>query len=185
MSQSLASGLPNGLEQLSLNESGAMGILEHLQKDELQSLLDDDNKLEQLIQDSEVVSQIEQAKQTLVISNKSLAEYNLSKEEKLIQNRNLLAETYGQMEELLKRVQRKKFQLESHGNSTSSLDTLLALLETEAAKTEESSEALSEQLLSNELDVRQFIDSYLTTRAHMYQQKVKADKLFEIMYQQM
>lgn len=55
MSQSLASGLPNGLEQLSLNESGAMGILEHLQKDELQSLLDDDNKLEQLIQDSEVV----------------------------------------------------------------------------------------------------------------------------------
>lgn len=29
---------------------------------------------------------------------------------------------------------------ESHGNPTSSLDTLLALLETEAAKTEESSE---------------------------------------------
>jgi len=56
MNESLTSGpLLNGTEQLSLDEGGAIGILEHLQKDELQSLLDDDNKLEQLIQDSEVV----------------------------------------------------------------------------------------------------------------------------------
>lgn len=43
-------------DQLAFNEQIAISILQHLQKDELQSLLDDDNKLEQLIQDLEVVS---------------------------------------------------------------------------------------------------------------------------------
>lgn len=50
-------------------------------------------------------------KETLIVSNKSVAEYNLSQEEKLLQNRNLLAETYGYVEGLLQQVKEKKFQL--------------------------------------------------------------------------
>jgi hypothetical protein len=38
-----------------LNEEAALGILNHLNKDELQKLLDDDNKLEELIYDEHQV----------------------------------------------------------------------------------------------------------------------------------
>lgn len=170
-------------DQPAFNEQIAISILQHLQKDELQSLLDDDNKLEQLILDLEVIKLMKHEKETLIVSNKSVAEYNLSQAEKLLQNRNLLAETYGHVESLLQQVKEKRFQLESHGNQTS-LDTLLALLETEAAKTEEKSEELSENLLCSKLAVGEFVDDYLATRKLMYEQKVKADKLFEITYSQ-
>lgn len=175
--------LPNGIGQLQSDEKAATAILHHLQKNELQSLLDDDSKLEQLVQDSEMVKHLRQSKQTLLVSNKSLAEYNLSKEENLIFGRNTLAQTYSQAEDLHKKVKESKLQMGCHGNSTS-LDILLALLETEAAKTEEQSENLSEQLLTSKIDIGNFTDTYMTMRTQMYQRKVKADKLLEMMHQQ-
>ena len=39
-----------------LNEEASLGILKHLNKDELQKLLDDENKLEELIYDDQQVS---------------------------------------------------------------------------------------------------------------------------------
>lgn len=64
---------------------------------------------------------------------------------------NLLEVKYYSLYHVVKRLHVKLFltiiDTESHGNPTSSLDTLLALLETEAAKTEESSEVTTLQKL--------------------------------------
>lgn len=57
------------------------------------------------------VKKLEQEKDTLLASNKSIAEYNLTLEPRLIQSRQQLAETYEQAVQIQKGFERNKLKL--------------------------------------------------------------------------
>merc|ERR1712241_1469636 len=79
-----------------LDETAALGILQHLDASELQRLLDDDTKLQDLVTDLEQVKNLSREKETLITSNKSLADYSLSREPRLTAGKGQLAEVYEQ-----------------------------------------------------------------------------------------
>lgn len=160
-----------------------LSFLKQLNSQELQALMDDNERLNRLVDDLELVKTGQQEKETLFASNKSVAEYNLGLEPRLIQSRQLLAETYEQAVKIQKDFDHNKLKLDSC-ISTTSLDTTLAILQMEAAKSEEESEKLAEDFLSQQTDVEKFLNEYTTLRSTAHLRKVKVEKLEEIVRQQ-
>lgn len=161
----------------------ALSFLKQLNSQELQSLMDDNDRLNRLVDDLEMVKKLEQEKDTLLASNKSIAEYNLTLEPRLIQSRQQLAETYEQAVQIQKGFERNKLKLDSCTSNTS-LDTTLALLQMEAAKAEEESEKVAEAFLSHTADVDKFLNDYTELRKTAHLRKVKTEKLEEIVKEQ-
>lgn len=144
--------------------------------------MDDTERLNRLVDDLELVKSGEHEKETLLASNKSIAEYNLGLEPRLIQSRHQLAETYEQAVKIQKDFDGDKLKLDSLV-STTSLDTTLALLQMEAAKSEEESEKVAENFLSRLTDVEKFLNEYVTLRTTAHLRKVKVEKLEEVVKQ--
>lgn len=161
----------------------ALAFLKQLNSQELQSLMDDNERLNKLVDDLELVKNGQHEKETLLASNKSIAEYNLSLEPRLIQSRDLLAETYEQAIKIQKDFDHNRLKLDSC-ISTTSLDTTVALLQMEAAKSEEESEKAAEGFLSQLTDLEKFLGEYVTLRTKAHLRKVKVEKLEEIVKQQ-
>lgn len=157
----------------------ALSFLKQLNSQELQSLMDDNDRLNKLVDDLEMVKKLEQEKDTLLASNKSIAEYNLTLEPRLIQSRQQLAETYEQAVQIQKGFESNKLKLDSCTSNTS-LDTTLALLQMEAAKAEEESDKIAEAFLGQTGDVEKFLNEYTALRTTAHTRKVKAEKLEEI-----
>lgn len=154
-----------------------------MNSEELKSLMDDNERLNKLVHDLELVKNGEQEKETLLASNKSIAEYNLGLEPRLIQSRHQLAETYEQAVKIQKDFDRDKLKLDSFV-STTSLDTTFALLQLESAKAEDESEKVAESFLSRLTDVGKFLDEYVSLRTTAHLRKVKVEKLEEIVKHQ-
>lgn len=163
-----------------LNEEASLGILKHLNKDELQKLLDDENKLEELIYDDPQVKQLDITKENVMTSNKSIAEYNLSQEPKLASAKQELANAY----EVFVKVQKKYEELKQKydvRSSQYSLDTLCALLQAEAATSDEESEKIAEDFLDGCMEVDAFLEKFISKRTEAHQRKVKSEKLVELL----
>lgn len=161
----------------------ALSFLKHLNIQELQSLMDDNERLNKLVDDLEIVKNQEQEKDTLIASNKSLAEYNLSLEPRLLQLKEQLGETYEQAVKAQKDYEQDKLRFDSCATNTS-LDTTLALLQMEAAKVDEESEQAAEHFLSQPTDTEPFLSDYTSLRTKTHLRKVKVEKLEEILREQ-
>ena len=114
----------------------------------------------------------------LIASNKSLAEYNLSREPAYRSARQELIESHKAASELRKEVERKRDQLNEISRQTS-LDTTLALLQTAAAEAEEDSDKIASQLLSGEISVDSFLSQFLAKRKTSHLRRIKTEKLME------
>jgi ESCRT-I complex subunit VPS37 len=122
----------NSHPSTSYDEGAALGLLQHLNKDELQNLLDDEDRLLEIIQSLPQVSNraltyqirvsigtmnfgqvknISSDKETLIASNKSVAEYNLQREPQLLQSRQQLASLYDRAVALQKEYESYKQKL--------------------------------------------------------------------------
>jgi ESCRT-I complex subunit VPS37 len=157
----------------------ALSFLKQLNAKELQDLMDDTDGLNKMVDELEIVKTQEMEKETHLASNKSIAEYNLSREPRLIQQRQQLAETYDQAIQIQKDVEKNKLKLDSCSSGTS-LDTTFALLQTEAAKSEEESEVCAETFLSQRSDVEEFLQKYIALRTKAHLRKVKVEKMSEL-----
>jgi len=157
----------------------ALSFLKQLNTKELQDLMDDTDRLNKMVDELEIVKTQEMEKETQLASNKSIAEYNLSREPRLIQQRQQLAETYDQAVKIQKEFEKNKLKLDSCSNSNS-LDTTFVLLQTEAAKSEEESEVCAESFLSERSDVEEFLQKYIALRSKAHLRKVKVDKMSEL-----
>ncbi|XP_063218256.1 vacuolar protein sorting-associated protein 37B [Bacillus rossius redtenbacheri] len=158
----------------------AMGLLSHLNVDELKEMLNDDAKFDEMMKDVKQFKELETEKEMLMASNRSLAEFNLSREPRLSSGKQRLQELGARGEELCASVEAKLQALRSHsGNLT--LDTSLALLQTAAAESEEESEALFEKFAEGEADVDGFLEQFLPRRKMMHARRVKAEKMQELM----
>ncbi|KAI7793635.1 VPS37B subunit of ESCRT-I b [Triplophysa rosa] len=142
---------------------------------ELNELLDDDNKLYQMICEMDEMSEMQQNKELTIASNRSLAEQNLSLQPDLDHQKVHLTKLYCSLQEL-----HESYQLRKSTMGSSSLDTLLALLQTEGAKIEEETENMADSFLDGSLTLDSFIDDYQSKRKLAHLRRVKIDKLREM-----
>lgn len=63
-------------------------------------------------------------------------------------------------------------------------ETVLALLQTGAAESEESSDKSVAKLLAKESTIDEFLDEYVSTRKTMHLRKLKSEKMVELIQQQ-
>lgn len=172
--------MPYYMHELNPDYNPATGMLHHMTTDELKKLLNDDDRLEGMIKDLQQVKNYESDRETVLASNKSLAEYNLSQEPVLEQLKVQLRRQFDELKSYKKRVEAKKKTLDELTNEMS-LDTTLALLQTAAAEAEEESEVISESFLSGEIGVDAFLETYLSKKKLSHLRRVKVEKMVELL----
>ncbi|XP_018336127.1 vacuolar protein sorting-associated protein 37B [Agrilus planipennis] len=160
----------------------AISLISHLSNDELDEIMNNEEKLENLLKDlnQNYIKEIEAEKETLLASNNSLAEYNLGKEPLLTENREKIHQLSQEGAELSKSV-KDKLQTVQDKNGDMSLETALALLQTAASEIEEESEKLAQKFLNNETDLEEYLDTFMIKRKLMHLRLVKAEKLAKIL----
>ncbi|XP_020707243.1 vacuolar protein sorting-associated protein 37B [Athalia rosae] len=158
----------------------ALGLLSHLNNDELKELLHDDAKFEEIVKDVKQFKDQDNEKEILLASNRSMAEFNLSNKPKLEEGKQAIKELSEKGSQLCASVTEKLNQLKEQ-SGTMSIDTALALLQTSAAEMEEESEKIKENFLNEEMEVDEFLEQFLSRRKIMHLRKVKVDKMKELM----
>lgn len=158
----------------------AVGIVSHLNSDELKEMLNDETKFEELMKDIKQFKDLETEKEMIMASNRSLAEFNLAKEPQLEEGKQRLQELSTKGEALCQSVESKIAELRSK-TADLSLDTTLALLQTSAAESEEESEAIAEKFLEGDLEIEGFLEQFSVRRRLMHLRRVKADKMSELL----
>ncbi|KMQ93146.1 vacuolar protein sorting-associated protein 37b-like protein [Lasius niger] len=157
----------------------ALGLLSHLDNDELKELLNNDGKFEDIVKDIKQFKNLETEKEVLMASNRSLAEFNLSKQPELEEGKQILKELSEQANLLCASVRNKLDEMRDK-SGTMTVDTALDLLQAAAAEIEEESEGVAEKFLAGDIEVDEFLDQFLSRRKFMHLRKVKVDKLREI-----
>ncbi|XP_025090563.1 vacuolar protein sorting-associated protein 37B-like isoform X2 [Pomacea canaliculata] len=173
-----SSGGPSPMQQI--DETAAVALLQHLSKTELQNLLNDDSKLTDIINDLSQVRSLQSDHDDLVARNKSLAEYNLSQQPRLDSLKTEVATLYERANKLKTELGEEKCKLDSFAGSQK-LETMHALLQTEAAKSEEESELFVESFYNKSLSVEDFLAQFLPERTKAHLRRVKAEKMGELL----
>ncbi|XP_072521274.1 VPS37B subunit of ESCRT-I a [Salminus brasiliensis] len=146
---------------------------------ELSELLEDDDKLNRIVEDVEEVKEVQQSKEMTLAGNRSLAEQNLELQPRLDHQKNELTKRYRSLQDMFEAYQLRKSTLD-HKSGSSSLDTLLALLQTEGAKIEEETENMADSFLNGDVTLDAFIDEYQSKRKLAHLRRVKIEKLQEM-----
>jgi len=157
----------------------ALGLLSHLDNDELKELLNNDGKFEDIVKDIKQFKDLETEKEMLMASNRSLAEFNLTKQPELEEGKQVLKELSEQASQLCISVRDKLDEMRDK-SGTMTVDTALDLLQAAAAEIEEESEGIAEKFLAGDIEVDEFLDQFLSRRKLMHLRKVKVDKLREL-----
>ncbi|KAK5638321.1 hypothetical protein RI129_012616 [Pyrocoelia pectoralis] len=160
----------------------ALGSLTHLSNDELDEYINNEEKIETILQglDQSYVKDIENEKETLLATNSSLSEFNLTREPTLIEGRERVEELSVRGEELYKNVEEKMKEIREKSGDMS-LETALALLQTAASEIEEESDKVATQFLCNEIELDEFLEEFLKKRIIMHTRLIKAEKMTKIL----
>ncbi|XP_049278870.1 vacuolar protein sorting-associated protein 37B [Anopheles funestus] len=156
----------------------AVQSLQGLSSDELRDLLGDDEKLDERV--NEALEPLESSKDLIIAENRSLAEKNLNFEPKMVELRSRVQELADECRTLGESVKEKSTQLSSK-SETNNAETVLALLQTAAAESEEESESIVKQLLDSELPVDAYLEQFMNSRKLMHSRKLKAEKMTELL----
>ncbi|KAK3731054.1 hypothetical protein QZH41_019213 [Actinostola sp. cb2023] len=160
-----------------------MSVLRHLDKGELQEFLDnEDVNLDTIVQDLEEIKNIQSMREMLLTSNRSLAEYNLSREPNLTSGREKLIESHQNREILEAQFEKNKKTLGELSDQYST-DTTMALLQTATAQAEEEAEKTVDKYLEGEMDVETFIQTFHSQKTLHHLRRVKSEKLNELLQQ--
>jgi ESCRT-I complex subunit VPS37 len=114
----------------------------------------------------------------LIATNKSLAEYNLSREPTYHQSRQQLIDGHNELKAIKEEVDKKKSRLSELSRQTS-IDTTLALMQTSAAQAEEESEDIATAFLAQEMSFDSFIKDFIEKRKLSHLRRIKTEKMIE------
>lgn len=165
--------------KLELDESRAVGLLQHLNKAELQNILDNEDKLMEIINDLQQVKDIQVDREMLLANNKSVADYNLKLQPRFDELKRKLATAYEEANRLKETIAKDKSQLDMMRGKCS-LETILDLMKTAAAVSEEESEDLADKFCDKQISVEVFLDTYIKKRTVAHLQQLKAQKMSEL-----
>ncbi|XP_034396760.1 VPS37B subunit of ESCRT-I a [Cyclopterus lumpus] len=146
---------------------------------ELNEILEDDEKLSTMVQELDEMQEVQQSKETTLVSNRTLAEQNLALQPRLDHKKDELTKRYNGLQESFESYQLRKSTLD-HMSGNTSLDILLALLQAEGAKIEEETENMADSFLDGDVTLDSFIDSYQSNRKLAHLRRVKIEKLQEM-----
>jgi len=157
----------------------ALSSLQHMGSDQLKDILNNEDKFDQFIKDLPQMKALQDEKEMLLTSNKSLAEYNLSQEPVMRETKAKLQEKYQAAQRLGQEVKTLKADLDTKQGNVSP-DTLMALLEAANQEVEEESELMMDNFLASGGNLEEFLDQYHEKRKLAHMRRVKVDKLKEL-----
>ncbi|KAJ8403872.1 hypothetical protein AAFF_G00347400 [Aldrovandia affinis] len=150
-----------------------------LNTNELRDLLQDEETMDQIIRLSQKFQSLQVDRETLLTTNRSLAEKNLSRRPRL-QNRKLqLAEKYRELEMVTDVCQEKQRRLDTCIQRRGS-QMALCLLQEEVVRAEEDSEDLLEKFMAGGVPLEAFLESFQSSRKVYHIRRTQADKLQEL-----
>ncbi|CAJ1063393.1 vacuolar protein sorting-associated protein 37D [Xyrichtys novacula] len=146
---------------------------------ELSELLQNDDKMDQIIRLNEKFQELQVERETLLTSNRSLAEESLARQPRLCNGKLQLAEKYRELSNLATTCWEKQSQLEAHGQKHS-LQTAQNLLQEEVARAEEHSEELLEKFMEGNVSLDKFLDSFQNSRKTYHIRRAQVEKMQEV-----
>lgn len=177
-------GSPSFVNGPQLNEAKAlqeiMSLLQHIDKGELQELLNNEGQINNLISDNEEVKRIGIHQDTVMASNRSLAEYNLSQQPVLERKKQMLIEAYQNKTLIQVEFDKNQQKLETL-SSQYSPDTTLALLQASAQQAEDEAEKTADKFMDGEIHVDEFIQTFQSQKTTHHLRKIKSEKLSELL----
>eukprot|EP00066_Takifugu_rubripes_P020329 XP_011609595.1 PREDICTED: vacuolar protein sorting-associated protein 37B-like isoform X1 [Takifugu rubripes] len=150
-----------------------------LNTEELSELLQNDDKMDQIIALDEKFQELQVGREMLLMSNRSLAEDSLTRRPRLCNGKFQLAKKYRELSNLAAACWEKQSQLEALVQNHS-LQTAQNLLQEEVAHAEEHSEELLERFMEASLGLDDFLDSFQSSRKTYHIRRAKAEKVQEV-----
>lgn len=150
-----------------------------LSTSELRELLQNDDKMDQIIRLNEKFQELQVDREMLLTSNRSLAEESLARRPRLCNGKLQLAEKYRELSNLATTCWEKQSQLEAHVQKHS-LQTAQNLLQEEVARAEEHSEDLLEKFMEGNVSLDEFLDSFQSSRKTYHIRRAQAEKMQEV-----
>jgi len=159
----------------------ALASLQHMDIDALKEILNEEDKFDTFIKDLPQIKALDAEKEMLMTSNKSLAEYNLSQEPHVKEEKERLLEKFQRAAALAEEVKALKTDLDSKSGKMNP-DSLLVLLEAASQEAEEESETMVDIFLnSSDGSVEEFLDTYKEKRKLAHHRRIKIDKMRELL----
>uniref|UniRef100_A0A3B4TXB0 VPS37D subunit of ESCRT-I n=1 Tax=Seriola dumerili TaxID=41447 RepID=A0A3B4TXB0_SERDU len=149
-----------------------------LNTSELTELLQNDDKMDQIIRLNETFQDLQVDRETLMTSNRSLAEESLAQRPRLNNGKLQLAEKYRELSNLATKCWEKQSQLARVQKN--GLQTVQNLLQEEVARAEEHSEELLEKFMEGNVSLDEFLDSFQSSRKTYHIRRAQAEKMQEI-----
>ena len=125
---------------------------------------------------SNLEQELEHERQVLMASVRSLAEFNLGRQQEFESDRRKLTELVDETTTLKNLIEQKSQKLVELSKKTS-LETTLNLLLVAASQAEEDSDDLAQSFLSEAIDYPAFVDDYIDKRKLAHLRRIKADRL--------
>uniref|UniRef100_A0A3Q3JP68 VPS37 C-terminal domain-containing protein n=1 Tax=Monopterus albus TaxID=43700 RepID=A0A3Q3JP68_MONAL len=148
-----------------------------LRASELRELLQNDDKMDQIIPLNEKLQDLHLDRETLLTSNRSLAEESLARQPRLNNGKLQLAEKYRELSKIATTCWEKQSQL-AHVQRHS-LQRAQNLLQEEVAHAEEHSEELLEKFMEGNINLDEFLDSFQSSRKTYHIRRAQAEKMQE------
>ncbi|KAJ3589344.1 hypothetical protein NHX12_010189 [Muraenolepis orangiensis] len=146
---------------------------------ELRELLQNEDKMDQIIHHNEKFQELQLQRESLLASNRGLAEDSLARRPPLDDGKLRLAEKYRQLSGLTAACSEKRRQLENHGSRGSPL-TAQTLLREEVARAEERSEELLERFMEGSVNLESFLESFQSSRKTYHVRRAQVEKVQEL-----
>jgi len=158
--------------------ASASAQLNYMTSEELREIFSDDDKLDERI--NEILKSLENEKDSIINENRTLAESNLEMEPLLIEIRSRINDLTQEGKELSASVQEKLQQSKSKSSSINP-ENMLDILKAAAAESEEKSDQIAQDFLTQALSIEEFLVKFKTARMEMHLRKLKADKMQELL----
>lgn len=149
--------------------------------DSLKEILNNEEKFDEFIQNLQQIKNLHEQKDVIMASNRSLAEYNLSQEPVVKEQKAKLLEKFQSASSLAEKVKSLKAEIDNKSGKMTP-DSLLILLEAACSEAEEESEEMVESFMSsqnNSLD--EFLNMYKDKRKLSHMRRIKIDKMRELL----
>nr|CAB3267640.1 vacuolar protein sorting-associated protein 37B-like [Phallusia mammillata] len=170
---------PNPGQNVPKDEIDFTTLLEDASMEELQELMDNEDKINEIVMDNEKIKKLKLDRELIQAENRSIADHNITREPKLKELREELALKYEQLKELNDNFNTNQAKLDSLHKDVN-LETMLAVLQTTCAETEEQSEKLAEDFCEGELQLAEFMSTFKAKRTLAHMRRIKTDKMREL-----
>ncbi|XP_062392134.1 vacuolar protein sorting-associated protein 37D [Sardina pilchardus] len=154
------------------------GYYRILNTSELRELLQDEEKMDQIVRLNEKFQELQVDREGLLTSNRSLAEESLARRPHLQNGKLQLAAKYEELARLTTACREKQSRLEAYTEKHSPKTAQNLLLE-EVGRAEEESEDLLERFMEGRVSLEGFLESFQSSRKVYHIRRAQAEKIQE------